>query len=160
MRSATSAVESTVTPEESGMERGLADVAASYARLMGWPVVVSDNGILLPLSPASTALTMPEHLGQGVLAGLKARMLAGPVLALPGPQPRWVFLAELVALLPTQLTSPFEVQFVRAPHQVLLPPTQTTHGPVRWANPPTPSRRWFPPFTAVLAIARMVATER
>ncbi|MCP2258609.1 hypothetical protein LX15_002307 [Streptoalloteichus tenebrarius] len=141
------------------MDRSMTEVAASYARLMGWPVVVTEKGILLPLSSAHTALSMPEHVGVGVLAGLRARMLAGPVLAVPGPQPHWIFLAELVALLPTQLTTPADVRFVRAPHQVLLPPSQTEDGPITWANPPTASRRWFPPFTAVLAVARTVSPE-
>ncbi|SHE98778.1 hypothetical protein [Streptoalloteichus hindustanus] len=159
MGSTHSAVAAAVAPEDRAAERSMPEIAASYARLMGWPVVVTDNGILLPLSSAHTALTMPEHRGVDVLAGLRARMLAGPVLAVPGPQPRWVFLAELVALLPTQLTTPAEVRFVRAPHQVPLPPSPTPHGPVTWANPPTASRRWFPPFTAVLAVARTVVPE-
>jgi hypothetical protein len=32
-------------------------------------------------------------------------------------------------------------------------------GPVTWANPPSHSRHWFPPFTAVLALARSAAAN-
>lgn len=148
-----------VRPADRDRERVLGEALLAY-RTLGWQVSVTDQGVFLPLGPATTALAMPARIGSSVLADLKARMLAGPVLVLPGPREHWIFLAELVALLPTQLKAPPEVQFLRSPHRVVLPPTMTRYGSVRWANPPSHSRHWFPPFTAVLALARAASTSR
>ncbi|KAA2261798.1 hypothetical protein F0L68_15435 [Solihabitans fulvus] len=134
-------------------DRALGEALAAY-RVLGWHVSVTEQGVFLPLGPATTALAMPARIGSRVLADLRSRMLAGPVLVLPGPREHWIFLAELVALLPTHLKAPPEVQFVKSPHRIVLPPTMTRYGSVRWANPPSHSRHWFPPFTAVLALAR------
>ncbi|MCP2170226.1 hypothetical protein [Goodfellowiella coeruleoviolacea] len=151
----TSISERDVRPEP-GPRRALGEALAGY-RVLGWQVSASEQGVFLPLGPATTGLVMPARTGSRVLADLKARMLAGPVIAIPGPREQWIFLAELVALLPAHLRAPAQVQFVRSPQRVVLPPTATRYGPVRWANPPSPSRHWFPPFTAVLALARSAA---
>lgn len=145
-------------PRNRGHERAIGEAVAGY-RLLGWQVTVTEQGVFLPLGPATTALAMPARIGSRVLADLKSRMLAGPVTVIPGPREHWIFLAELVALLPTHLKAPAEVQFVRSPHRIALPPTMTRYGSLRWANPPSHSRHWFPPFTAVLALARTAVAE-
>ena len=135
--------------------RTLGEVVANY-RILGWKVKVADNRVMLPLGPSTTALVMPARIGSAVLAELRARMLAGPALVIPGATEHWVFLAELVALLPSQLRTPPEIRFVRSPRSILLPPTATPYGSIRWANAPSFNRHWLPPFTAVLAVARTV----
>ncbi|WNV84230.1 hypothetical protein [Umezawaea sp. Da 62-37] len=140
-------------PHSRAHEQLLGEAIAGY-RLLGWRVSVTEQGVFLLLGPSTTALVMPARIGSRVLADLKARMLAGPVTVIPGPREHWIFLAELVALLPTHLKAPPEVQFVRSPQRIALPPTMTRYGSLRWANPPSHSRHWFPPFTAVLALAR------
>ncbi|GDY28896.1 hypothetical protein [Gandjariella thermophila] len=157
MGSTQSSTDSAVAAADRGFDRALGSAAAGY-RLLGWSVVVAEHGIFLELGPTAIAVAMPGRAGSRVLADLKSRMLAGPTLVIPGPQERWVFLAELVALLPTQLQAPADVQLVRPPHRVVLPPTLTQHGPVRWANPPSAARHWLPPFTAVIALARAMAS--
>jgi hypothetical protein len=156
MGSTQSSTDSAVTADR-GFERALGSAAAGY-RLLGWSVVVADHGLFLELGPTAIAVAMPGRAGTRVLADLKSRMLAGPTLILPGPPERWVFFAELVALLPTQLQAPADVQLVRPPHRVILPPTLTQHGPVRWANAPSAARHWLPPFTAVIALARAMGS--
>lgn len=47
--------------------------------------------ILLPIGGLVGAVTMPIELGRRVLAGLRVRMLAGPVVEHPHAQ-RWTFL--------------------------------------------------------------------
>ncbi|MBW4720952.1 hypothetical protein [Saccharothrix obliqua] len=145
-------------PRDRAHRHALGEAVAGY-RLLGWKVSVTEQGVFLPLGPATTALAMPARIGSRVLADLKARMLAGPVTVIPGPREHWIFLAELVALLPTHLKAPPEVQFVRSPQRIALPPTMTRYGSLRWANPPSHSRHWFPPFTAVLALARTASTQ-
>jgi len=117
-----SSTDSAVAAADRGFDRALGSAAAGY-RLLGWSVAATEQGIFLDLGPTAIALAMPGKAGARVLADLKARMLAGPTLVLPGPRERWVFLAELVALLPTQLQAPADVQLVRPPHRVALPPT-------------------------------------
>jgi hypothetical protein len=134
-------------------QRAVGEAIAGY-RLLGWQVTVTEQGVFLPLGPATTALAMPARIASRVLADLKARMLAGPVTVIPGPREHWIFLAELVALMPTHLKAPPEVRFVRSPNRIALPPTRTRYGSLRWANPPSHDRHWYPPFTAVLALAR------
>lgn len=143
-------------PPESSFGRTLGEVVANY-RMLGWKVTVTEQGVLLPLGPTTTGLVMPARIGSAVLAELRARMLAGPTIVIPGPQENWMFLAELVALLPAQLRTPSEIRFVRSPSSLVLPPTMTAYGRVRWANAPSFSRHWLPPFTAVLAVARTIA---
>jgi hypothetical protein len=138
--------------------RSLGEVVANY-RILGWKVSVTEQGVMLPLGPTTTALVMPARIGSAVLAELRARMLAGPTLVIPSPQENWLFLAELVALLPAPLRSPSEIRFVRSPNNVVLPPTMTPYGRVRWANAPSFNRHWLPPFTAVLAVARQIASK-
>ena len=145
-------------PRDRAHQQALGEAIAGY-RLLGWKVSVTEQGVFLPLGPATTALAMPARIGSRVLADLKARMLAGPVTVIPGPREHWIFLAELVALLPTHLKAPAEVQFVRSPQRIELPPTMTRYGSLRWANPPSHSRHWFPPFTAVLALARTAVAK-
>ena len=62
-------------PQNRGHARAIGEAVAGY-RLLGWQVTVTEQGVFLPLGPATTALAMPARIGSRVLADLKSRMLA------------------------------------------------------------------------------------
>lgn len=114
--------------------------------------------ILLPIEGIVAAITMPPALGQRVLAGLRVRMLAGPVIASTATH-RWTFLtgpgdthsantlADLLRL---------DVTVCPIGEHIALPTPADEHiGTRHWANPP--SHRDLPPQSTVIATTRAMA---
>lgn len=66
---------------------------ALYRNQYQLPVTIdpTTHRILLPIGGLVGAVSMPQELGRCVLAGLRIRMLAGPVVDRP-PTQRWTFL--------------------------------------------------------------------
>ncbi len=85
----TSSSESPATPPDSTPE----ERCARYRHYYRLPTTVdpASGQILLPIGGLIGAVTMPTELGRRVLAGLRVRMLAGPVVEHPNAH-RWTFL--------------------------------------------------------------------
>lgn len=98
-------------------------------------------------------------LGAEILRYLRTRMLAGPVVALPGAPARWLMLTESA-----DDATPVSLIRLRArgglTHRsgtlVPLPPSRLESGSVTWAVPPSQGGPTLPPFTAVVSAARTV----
>src|SRR5262249_15193035 len=90
----------TITAAQGGDERhqqppapGLTATAAHYER-WGWLVLRAGNRLLLTTNDQVSAVELPAALGAEVLHYLTVRLLAGPVVALPGTPHRWLLLTQ------------------------------------------------------------------
>lgn len=116
---------------------------------------------LLPIGGLVGALTMPRELGRRVLASLRVRMLAGPVVEHPHRQ-RWTFLtgpghtlaesvnADLLRLR-ASVASPGDDMILPSPEDERL-------GLWLWVYSPE-ALRDLPPQSAVIATTRAVSTS-
>lgn len=134
--------------------RRLTRAATAYGDTFGWATAIVRDGLVLLLTGDRVGVAVPAERARRVAAELRRRESPGPVLALPGAEPHWVFLADLNGTIPVQDQAPAGVTFVASPRVLALPPTATLDGPVRWAIPPDPCRRWLPTFAAVLCAIR------
>jgi hypothetical protein len=137
-----------------------ADRCAFYRQQYRLPAALhNETRIVLLVSGLTGAITMPVDLGRRVLAGLRVRMLAGPVVAHP-PRERWTFLtgpghppsgevaAELLRLRATVAVDGDAV--------VLPSPVDERLGLWQWENHPNATSD-FPPLSAVISTARSMA---
>jgi hypothetical protein len=138
--------------------RDLTRAATAYGNTFGWTTAIVRDGLVLLLTGDKVGVAMPAAQAHDVAAELRRRDSRGPTLALPGREPHWVFLADLNGAIPLQDKAPAGVTFVCSPRVLALPPTSLMDGPVRWAVPPDPCRRWLPTFDAVLCAIRETPT--
>ncbi|MGH3623923.1 MAG: hypothetical protein ACRDQ5_19385 [Sciscionella sp.] len=137
---------------------GLAATAVHYER-WGWLVLQAGDRLLLTTSNRISAVELPAGIGAEVQHYLTVRLLAGPVIALPGTPHRWLLLTASVAD-----AAPVHLIRLRArgalTHRcgtlVPLPPSRLESGVVRWQVPPSLDGPSLPPFTAVVAAIRTV----
>jgi hypothetical protein len=139
--------------------RNLTRAATAYGNTFGWTTAIVRDGLVLLLTGDRVGIAMPAAQAHDVAAELRRRDSRGPTLALPGREPHWVFLADLNGAIPLQDKAPAGVTFVSSPRVLALPPTSMMDGPVRWAVPPDPCRRWLPTFDAVLCAIRERVTD-
>ncbi|MGH3905471.1 MAG: hypothetical protein ACRDTE_14975 [Pseudonocardiaceae bacterium] len=114
-----------------------ARVAAALAyRELGWPVTLRGEQVSLnlDLDLDAVALVIPVVLAAQVAEILTRRHCPPPVLAHPALPTHRVILAG--ERYPVALAWPAGVH--RVTGTVVLPPTVTAHGPVRWVRPPQP----------------------
>lgn len=110
--------------------------AAMDYQMWGWSVTLRCGQVSLSLdNDHAVALIIPTDLASAVAGFLTRRRCPIPVLAHPRASRYRVLLAGRCAgvLLPW----PPEVQ--RTTGSVLLPPTRTARGPLRWQHPPRPN---------------------
>jgi hypothetical protein len=114
------------------------------------PVVLATGG------RAPCAVSLPALAGARALAQLDAMgVRLGPIVATPT---RWSFLvapyslAELGELLYAQDWVPSSLRFHGEGGYLVLPPSGTGAGPVRWERAPLPgsARPWLPDVQAVI----------
>ena len=114
--------------------------------------------IVLPIDGIVAAITMPPELGRRVLAGLRVRLLAGPVIECPATR-RWIFLTGPdQPRCDTTLADLHRLDVIVCPRgeQIILPsPADERIGIRHWANPP--SQRDIPPQSAVISTTRAMA---
>ena len=97
-------------------------------RRLGWSVHLEGDQVVLPLGQCATALIMPMDLAEAIAPLLTALNSPAPVLLHPDAPGRGVVIAgEPYGVL---LPWPEAVQVV--PGALTLPPSKTSHGPVRW----------------------------
>jgi hypothetical protein len=134
-----------------------------YRNQYGLPAVVDSatGRILLPVGGLVGAVSMPSELGCRVLAGLRIRMLAGPVVERP-PTQRWTFitgpghtLEEVVFADLLRLGASVAPQ---GDHIVLPAPEDERLQLWRWSCALEASSD-FPPQSAVIATTRAMATS-
>ncbi|MBP2323456.1 hypothetical protein JOF56_003841 [Kibdelosporangium banguiense] len=144
--------------EQTSLLDGAAARAMAYQHLYGWltSVDVATGRLVLAVSESVNAVIMRVELGIETQSLLSVRMLAGPVIALPGDCPEWVFLtgpASSISAKTLTALSRLGVRLQKHGTFVPLPPSSLDGGMVRWASGPTVGRD-LPPWTAVLAATR------
>ncbi|GLZ43471.1 hypothetical protein [Actinokineospora sp. NBRC 105648] len=126
-----------------------------YRTAMGWPVEGDALNAYLELGGDHVgALRMRAGLGAEVQWWLRLRMLAGPVLAVPGKRTEWTFLTQPIPDEHHRRPLPPGVEPVSA--RVLLPTGDTDRTMVFWATPPDPIHPTLPQFTSVVGAVRSV----
>ncbi|SHG62140.1 hypothetical protein [Streptoalloteichus hindustanus] len=132
-------------------------LAAVLYRRWGWPVAVDGAHLLLTTGPAMCAVELPDLVTRWVHRFLTLRLLAGPVVGLPGPRPRSALLAgsaEDAAPATLDLLDRGGAVVHRAGAVFPMPPSRLATGRVFWRVAPAPSTPWLPPFSAVVAALR------
>ncbi|MCP2260709.1 hypothetical protein LX15_004429 [Streptoalloteichus tenebrarius] len=138
-------------------------LAALWYHRWRWPVEVSGGHLLLTTGPEVCGVEAPEPLARRVYRFLAARLVAGPVIGLPGVRRRSVLLARSAeGASPTTIgrLDRRGVVVHRSGAVLPMPPSRLASGLVAWrvapALPPTPhsGRPWLPPFAAIVAALR------
>lgn len=127
---------------------------AGYRRDLGWPVDGDAHGAYLLVGDTVGALRMRAGLGAEVQWWLRLRMLAGPVLAVPGKRTEWTFLTQPAPGGPHRKPLPPGVEPVAA--RLPLPTPGTDRGTAFWATAPDPAHPALPPFASVVGAVRSV----
>lgn len=147
------ATRSDSTPEER---------CAFYRNEYGLPAAVDvpTQRILLPVGGLVGAVIMPLDLGRRVLAGLRVRMLAGPVVERPHTQ-RWTFITGPGHTLDEAVFADLlrlGASVTPQGDNVILPSPEDERLDLwRWESPPK-ALSDFPPQSAVIATTRAMAT--
>lgn len=130
-RAVTTQVQATELPTEAAMPQraGLATHPDETAyRELGWPVRRQGDQVVLPLGHCATALVVPVGLAEAIMPILTALDHPAPVLLRPDNPGCGVVIAGEPYGVP--LPWPETVQVVTG--TLTLPPSRTSHGPVRW----------------------------
>ncbi|MFC0109354.1 bifunctional DNA primase/polymerase [Kibdelosporangium aridum] len=149
--------------EQASLLDGAAARAMAYQHLYGWPTGVdpATRRLVLAVSENVNAIVMRAELGVETQSLLSQQMLAGPVIALPGDCPDWIFLTGPATSISTRTLSALShlgVRLQKLGTFIPLPPSRLDSGVVRWASGPTVGRD-LPPWTAVLAATRSASTS-
>ncbi len=136
---------------------------ARYRRDYQLPTTVDPTSrrILLPIGGLIGAVTMPSELGRHVLAGLRVRMLTGPVLEHPHAQ-RWTFLTG-PGHTPTETVNTdllrLRTSVAHPGDNVVLPSPDDEHlGLWHWIRSPE-TRSDLPPQSAVISTTSAMSTS-
>jgi hypothetical protein len=133
--------------------------AAQYER-WGWAVVRAGDRLMLAPNDRISAVELLAALGAEVQQQyLRVRLLAGPVIALPGAPSRWLLLTESA-----ESAAPISGVRLRAQGGqvhcsgalVPLPPSRLASGDVTWLVAPSPGGPTLPPLSAIVAAVRTV----
>ena len=136
----------------------LAVMALRYAQ-WGWLTRLAGDRLLLTTDDNISAVELPSALGSVVQQFLRIRMVAGPVVRLPGTPSRWLLLTQSA-----QTAAPVSLAQLRSRSAVThrggtlvpLPPSRLENGVASWQVPPAMDGPSLPPFTAVVAAIRTV----
>lgn len=147
-RSAQSLARRRVPPAWQSRSRGW--TAPRYEELLGWTVDPSGGRALLALGRSLVAVCVPPAIGPGVADHLRELGAEGPVLAVAGEVPHWVFLADPNGAVVSGDELPAGVVVLDCPSRISIPAVGLSVGGSRWVVPPNPHRRWLPTLAAVL----------
>ncbi|HEY6423530.1 MAG TPA: hypothetical protein VIY28_09855 [Pseudonocardiaceae bacterium] len=129
-RAAPTQVQTTEMPTVAGVPqqgRRATPEEAAY-RKAGWPVRRQGSQVVLPLGQCATARIVPADLAEVITQILTALARPVPVLEHPGAPGCCV----LIAGEPFSGPLPWPAQAQVVTGMLVLPPSQTPHGPVRW----------------------------
>lgn len=127
---------------------------AEYRSRLSWPVDGDSRAAYLVLGDEVSGLRMRAGLGAEVQWWLRLRMLAGPVLAVPGKRTEWTFLTQPVTDEQRRRPLPPGVEPVSA--RVLLPTPATDRATTHWATAPDLAHPALPLFSSVIGAVRSV----
>ncbi len=140
---------------DGGADTACALEVAQYRTQLAWPVDGDARNAYLDLGGDQVgALRMRAGLGAEVQWWLRLRMLAGPVLAVPGKRTEWTFLTQPAPDEHHRRPLPPGVEPVTA--RVLLPTPHTDRASVFWATPPDLEHPALPQFSSVIGAVRSV----
>lgn len=133
--------------------------AAELFNSWHWLVLRSGTRLLLNTDHQVSAVELPSGIGGEVQHYLAVRMLAGPVVVLPGLPTRWIILSSTA-------DEATQVNLIRLrargalTHRrgtlVPLPPSLLERGEVTWLGHAPERKPSLPPFSAVVASVRAV----
>jgi len=133
--------------------------AVTRCRSWGWSISLTGSRVLLSTGVRVSAVELAEELAVEVQRFLAIRLLAGPVVTLPGMPRRRLLLAasadEVSQAAIDRLDGRGGVTH-RADALVPLPPSELACGQVTWQVPPAPAEPWLPPWTALAAAVRSI----
>jgi hypothetical protein len=122
-------------------------VISRYARDLGWPLLLQNNGIFLPANLGIAGLRLAAGLAGEVNTEIRRREIVVPTLA---STHHWIFLTEE----PFQRLPP-GVTVASGP--IALPPTEVDGAPTRWISAPG---ALIPPPAVVIDAIRFVVRKR
>ncbi|WP_340684116.1 hypothetical protein LCL61_37460 [Amycolatopsis coloradensis] len=130
--------------------------ADAYRRFYGWPTSVdhTTGQVVLTVSGEVSAIVAARTLCEDAQALLAIRMLAGPVVTLPGAD--CAFLTGPACHLSEATVTDLQRLGVRLQCEgslIPLPPSRAGDDAVRWLCGPKPTRP-LPPWTAVIGALR------
>ena len=135
-----------------------AAAAEQYTR-WGWPVTIIGTRLLLTTGTHVSAVELTADLAGEVQRFLAVRLLAGPVIALPGTPHHWLLLASSAEEAAQGSMDRLDGRSAithRSGALVPLPPSRLACGAATWKVPPALVAPWLPPFTAIAAAVRML----
>ncbi|RBM16186.1 hypothetical protein DI005_25380 [Prauserella sp. PE36] len=136
-------------------ENGGGWTIAEYRSVLGWTVTWGGGRPLLDLGHGMVAVTAPRPLAVGLAERLHRLDATGPVFAVDGARPYWVFLADPNDEVNADLHLPRGVEILGCPQRIPVPVEVPRSPALRWIVPPDTRRRWLPTLAAVaLAAAR------
>ncbi len=128
--------------------------AVARCRSWGWPISITASRVLLSTGSQVTAVELAEGLAAEVQRFLAMRLLAGPVVALPGMPRRRLLLAASADEASPATIARLDGRGAITHHAgalVPLPPSKLACGQVSWQVPPALVDPWLPPLTAIAA---------
>jgi len=137
-----------------------AAAAGQYSR-WGWPVTITGTRLLLRTGTHVSAVELAAELAGEVQHYLAVRLLAGPMVALPGAPHRCLLLAGSAEETPQRSIDRLHGRGAithRCGALVPLPPSRLACGAATWTVPPALAGPWLPPFTAIAAAVRTLTS--
>lgn len=132
--------------------------ALSRLRILGWPVHVVGDQLMLQTVTGLCGIEVSKDLGKRILDRLVQSDLAGPVTEMYRPAPRHLFLAESDIVL-----SPSRIHHVgrlwQSPDEIALPPSKLPSGRMFWVVQPRPVLFSLPRLSTVLWALDEVAPQ-
>lgn len=139
-------------------ERDLLEPMRRYVITLGWPLLITSEGVFMPSNQGIVAITMTSGMGKEVQAEFFRASIKTPVLSFPGPagSRQWAFLTEAPTVNGTVL--PPRIGLISGSQGIPLPPTENSYGPVEWAVAPNGLHQ-IPTFARAMCAVRLVASK-
>jgi hypothetical protein len=134
-------------------EHALYTAMKNYRKNFNWDVSMIGETVVLTLSGAVTAVAISRRCLRHVRRLIELGGDPCVALRIPGQRDVAVVFADARDHVPGTEQPSTCVHMISSAHEVLLPPSRTEHGPVRWLNKPDPARRWLPSIASVLCAA-------
>jgi hypothetical protein len=133
----------------------LRETALRYQADLGWDTDIIGNQLFLTLGKGLVGASMAREVAGEVNHQLKLHGLGCPVLHLPGPRDKWVFLAcyDIGSPLPS---APYFITVLRAGERIPLPPSSHHRSNANWVVPPDRSGMGSAQLAPLLALSKTV----
>lgn len=130
-----------------------------YRDTLGWSTMLRPCSVELALDGSIGAVAMRAGIGGQVASILCTSETCGPVIAVPGAPPSWVF---LVVVEPGERDAPVPAytRLLAQDQSLPLPPSWTPGGQIRWVIRPKLVSGRLPSLSTVFNAIRTVAYPR